>query len=109
MEAEAPEPPGLPLDYKIYVRAAEIRAGGRREPSAALCGRCNGGQVMVRQAPKGVPGDSVTWGRFIGRPVPPDIVQGGAYQEQTRMSLHDMAQIALDIDPRKAFNDRSYL
>ena len=44
----------------------------------------------------------------LGRGVPPDIVECSQFQAVNALSLHQMQQIALPVDPRPGVRDGSY-
>jgi hypothetical protein len=89
-------------DFDPYSAAEQYR--GRRPTGDSLCSGCKHAHIYRRLA---APEPTVHC-RTLDRPVPPDIVECSQFSAVASLSLHQMQQIALRIDPRPGISDGSY-
>ena len=76
----------------------------RRLGAGSLCDRCDHGHIYRRRGA----GDVAVYCRSLRTQVPPDIAECSAFRAATALTLSDMMEIALMIDPRDGIDGRSY-
>ena len=92
---------------RVFTAATSLDTAGSTE--RGLCASCTHSTVYRRHGDAGVQGrDSKIWCSMIGREMPPDISECSKYWSVKRMTIFDMHNIAILIDPRVAVNDGSY-
>jgi hypothetical protein len=85
--------------YSVAEPHQERRFGG-----ASLCGGCKHAHLYRRRNKL----DPAVYCYELGKYVPPDIVECSQFSAVAALSLHQMKEIALPIDPRPGINDGSY-
>jgi hypothetical protein len=76
----------------------------RRLDTSILCARCTWGHLYRRRRRL----HFEVFCSFLERPVPADIVECSKFSDANDLSLRDMVQMALPVDPRPGIDDRSY-
>jgi hypothetical protein len=76
----------------------------RRFGGGGLCGGCKHAHLYRRRDKL----DPAVYCHELGRYVPPDIVECSQFLSMAALSLRQMQEIALPIDPRPGVNDGSY-
>ena len=69
-----------------------------------LCARCDNGTVYRRSGSMSPEAHC----RLLERQVPLDIIECTSFWDQKRMSIHDMKEIALEIDKRTGIHKGAY-
>ena len=76
----------------------------RRLGAGSLCDRCDHGHIYRRRGAR----DVAVYCRSLRTRVPADIAECSAFRAATALTLSDMVDIALTIDPREGIDRRSY-
>jgi hypothetical protein len=76
----------------------------RQRLTESLCGRCRNGHAYRRRSTL----DVVIHCAAIGARVPGDIAECSRFRDVKSLSLYEMSDLAIAIDPRVAVSDRSY-
>ena len=76
----------------------------RRLGAGSLCDRCDHGHIYRRRESQEV----VVYCRSLRTRVPSDIAECSVFRAATALTLSDMTDIALTIDPREGVDRRSY-
>ena len=76
----------------------------RRLGTGTLCDRCDHGHIYRRRGAR----DISVYCRSLRAQVPPDIAECSAYRGAATLTLGDMMDLALTIDPREGVDRRSY-
>lgn len=71
----------------------------------SVCSSCKRSMAFRRRAKL----DVVTWCHSLERVVPSDIAECTNYEAKNTISIHQMVDMALDVDGRRGVNDKSYL
>ena len=77
---------------------------GRRFGGASLCAGCKHAHLYRRREQL----DPAVYCHELGKYVPPDIVECSQFSAVGALSVHQMQQIAVPIDPRPGVSDGSY-
>jgi hypothetical protein len=72
--------------------------------AGSLCDRCAHGHIYRRRGAR----DVAVYCRSLHVQVPPDIAECSAFRAATALTLSDMMDLALRIDPREGIDRRSY-
>jgi hypothetical protein len=91
-----------PDEFDIHTAARPYRDRAVAGPN--LCTGCKHSHLYRRQ---GAPHIAV-YCQSLGRHVPPDIVECSEFEAVAALSLSQMRQIALPVDPRPGVNDGGY-
>ena len=91
------------VDLQDFCEAATPASGGHREGDG-ICTGCSHSHVYRRRDRP----DASIYCHDLGQYVPPDIVECNQFIAVTTLSLGQMRQIALRVDPRPGINDGSY-
>ena len=78
--------------------------GEKRLGTDSLCAGCKHSHVYRRRDDR----DPFVYCHELGKYVPLDIVECSQFSAMAVLSLHQMQQIALPIDPRPGISDSSY-
>ena len=95
--------PRFDLDDFDPCTVAEPR-GDKRLGGDSLCAGCKHAHVYRRRENP----DAHVYCHELGKYVPPDIVECSQFSAVAALSLHQMKEIALPIDPRPGISDGSY-
>ncbi len=91
-----------PDDFDIHTAAQPYR--DRAVAGQNLCTGCKHSHLYRRQGDQHV----AVYCQSLGRYVPPDIVECSEFEAVAALSLSQMREIALPIDPRPGVSDGSY-
>jgi hypothetical protein len=72
--------------------------------SGGLCDRCDHGHLYRRRGSR----DVAVYCRSLHVQVPSDIAECSTFRAATALTLSDMMDLALPIDPRQGIDQRSY-
>lgn len=84
---------------------ATATSSAERGLGDSLCTTCKHSVIFRRKERM----DVIVRCGMVERVVPSDVHECSAYDDVNSMSLYEMKQIALDVDPRRGVNDKSYL
>jgi hypothetical protein len=88
-------------DFDIHTAAEAYR--DRPRDGQSLCTGCKNGHIYRRRGDQ----DISVHCHSVGRNMPPDIVECSEFRPVASLSLTQMHQIALPVDPRPGVNDGS--
>jgi len=91
-----------PDDFDIHAAARPYRE--RRTGTPVLCAGCKHSHLYRRQGRQ----DAAVFCHSLDRYVPPDIVECSEFRPVSALTLSQMSEIALPVDPRPGISDRSY-
>lgn len=96
----------LDLDDAVCVKARALEERGLT--ANTLCARCKYGMIMRRRNRLEL---MVFCRRFWDTPtrVPEDLAECSCFEAHTKMTIAEMGELALPVDPRKGVNEKSYL
>lgn len=86
------------------LHAAARTCQDRRLGAGSLCDRCDHGHVYRRRGSQ----DVTVHCRSLRSRVPADIMECNAFRAASELTLSDMIDIAVTIDPREGIDRRSY-
>jgi hypothetical protein len=94
------------MDYAAFetLQSRSRAVEERHRLTESLCGRCRNGHVYRRRGKL----DVVAHCEAVDRVVPSDITECSRFRDAKSLSLYEMNEIALTIDPRPAVNDGAY-
>jgi hypothetical protein len=91
-----------PDDFDIHAAAQPYRE--RQAGTQILCAGCKHSHMYRRQGQQ----DGSVFCHSLDRYVPPDIVECSDFKAVAALSLSQMREIALPVDPRPGVRDGSY-